>query len=206
MLYRGQVDHRNERAAGGSCVVSGESGGQRPDTSRKGITVGLISEVRVRQPVKNELVGRKFLVAGVGSGFEGTVGIRLLNSRGKVVARGSAQAGGGMAGVGEFSTTLRVDSPPRAGTHLVLQVFGDDPSGQGSGPGSHLQEVPLVMFPDLRGWLLYKVESGDTLSGIVQKLKDLTRTTVAQIVAANPRITDPDLIEVGWKLRIPQQP
>ena len=41
--------------------------------------------------------------------------------------------------------------------------------------------------------------------GIVQKLRPFTRTTVAQVVAANPRISDPDVIKVGWRLRIPQR-
>ena len=59
------------------------------------------------------------------------------------------------------------------------------------------------MFPELAGWLLYRAESGDTLTGIVRKTADFGRTTVAQIVAANPRIEDPGVIEVGWRLRIP---
>ena len=35
--------------------------------------MGIITDVRVRQPAKNDLVGRRFLVAGVGNGFEGTI-------------------------------------------------------------------------------------------------------------------------------------
>ena len=59
------------------------------------------------------------------------------------------------------------------------------------------------MYPDLTGWLLYRVEKGDTLTGIVRKARDFGKTTVAQIVAANAQIKDPDLIQIGWKLRIP---
>ena len=59
------------------------------------------------------------------------------------------------------------------------------------------------MFPDLQGWLLYRVERGDTLTSIVRKVRDYTRTTVAQVVAANPGISDPDVIRVGQRLRIP---
>ena len=168
--------------------------------------MGLISTVKVRQPARNDLVGRRFAVSGIGSGFEGTVGLRLLGPKGKVLARGSAQSAGGMAGVGEFVSELRVASPPRAGTHLTLQAFGDNPGlpDEGPSPGFNLHEVEVIMFPDLRGWLLYRVERGDTLTAIVRKTKDFGRTTVRQIVDANPRITDPDHIEVGWRLRIPQ--
>ena len=105
-----------------------------------------------------------------------------------------------MALIGEYGATLKVRKPPRAGTRVTLQVFGDNP-GPGSrkrparGRGDHV--------PDLVGYLFYRVEKGDTLTGIARKARDFGRTTVAQIVAANPQIEDPDLIQTGWKLRIP---
>jgi nucleoid-associated protein YgaU len=167
--------------------------------------MALITDVRVRQPAKDDLVGRTFVVSGIGAGFEGTIGLRLLDARSRVVAQGSAQSAGGGIGVGEFSTELTVPRPPRAGTRLTLQVFGDNPGlpDEGPSPGFDLREVPVIMFPDLQGWLLYRVERGDTLTGIVRKVKDFVRTSVAQIVAANPAITDPDVIRVGQKIRIP---
>ncbi len=164
--------------------------------------MGILSDIRVRQPAKNDLVGREFTVTGIGTGFEGTIGIRLLNRSGKVLATAFAQSSGGMAAIGEFTARVKVPTPPRAGTPLTLQVFGDNP-GPGPAPGSNLREVPVVIYPDLLGWLLYRVESGDTLTGIVRKARDFGRTTVAQIVAANEQIEDPDVIQVGWRLRIP---
>jgi nucleoid-associated protein YgaU len=83
-----------------------------------------------------------------------------------------------------------------------LQVFGDNP-GPGPQPGTNLREVEIVIYPDLIGWLLYRVEKGDTLTGIVRKARDFGRTTVPQIVAANAQIKDPDVIQTGWQLRIP---
>jgi nucleoid-associated protein YgaU len=166
--------------------------------------MGLITDVRLRQPVTDELVGRRFLVAGIGAGFEGTIGIRVLGPKGKVLAEDSAQSSGGGVGVGEFSTHVRLDDPPRAGTRLTVQVFGDNPGG-GPRPGTDLREVEVIVFPQMQGWLLYRVERDDTLSGIVRKLKVFTKVTVKQVVAANPKIDDPDVIKVGQRLRVPIQ-
>ena len=41
--------------------------------------MGILSDIRVRQPAKGDLVGRQFTVTGIGTGFEGTIGMRLLN-------------------------------------------------------------------------------------------------------------------------------
>ena len=164
--------------------------------------MGILSDIKVRQPARDDLVGKEFTVAGLGTGFEATIGVRLLNRAGKVIATGFATSSGGMALIGEFSTTLKVKTPPRAGTPVTLQVFGDNP-GPGTGPGSNLREVELIMFPDLIGYLLYRIEKGDTLTGIVRKARDFGKTTVAQIVAANSQIKDPDVIQVGWRLRVP---
>ncbi len=169
--------------------------------------MGIITDVRVRQPLQHDLVGRKFVVTGIGNGFEGTIGIRVVDGRGRVLAEDAAQSSGGMAGVGEFSVRVTVQAPPRDGSRLTVQVFGDNPGlpGEGPSPGFNLREVEVIMFADLRGFLLYRVERGDTLTSIVRKVRDHTRTTVAQVVAANPRITDPDTISVGQRLRIPQK-
>ena len=167
--------------------------------------MGLITDVRVRQPVQDDLVGRRFVVAGIGSGFEGTIGIRVLDGRGRVLAEDAAQSTGGMAAVGEFSTHVTLGNPPRDGSRLTVQIFGDNPGlpDEGPSPGFNLREIEVISFADLQGWLLYRVERGDTLASIVRKLRDYTRTTVAQVVAANPKITDRDVIRVGQRLRIP---
>ena len=167
----------------------------------------LVTQIRVRQPADKDLVGDRLTVSGLGAGFEGTIGLRLLGRRGAVLGTGTAQSAAGGIGIGEFSTTLRVDRSPAAGSPVTLQVFGDNPGlpDEGPDPGFDLREVELIYFPRLRGFLLYRVERGDTLTGIVRKTRDFGRTTVAKIVAANPRISDPDLIQVGWRLRIPLQ-
>jgi phage tail protein X len=89
---------------------------------------------------------------------------------------------------------------------VTLQAFGDNPGlpDEGPSPGFDLVEVPLIVFPKMRGWILYRVVRGDTLTSIRRDLRPYTKATVAQIVAANPRIEDPDVIRVGWRLRVPQ--
>ncbi|QZY29196.1 LysM peptidoglycan-binding domain-containing protein [Nocardioides coralli] len=169
--------------------------------------MGIITDVRVRQPRTNDVVGDRFVVAGIGAGFEGTIGIRVLGPRGRVLARDSAQSSAGGIGIGDFSTRVRVPDPPRAGTRLTVQVFGDNPGlpDEGPRPGFNTREVEVICFPKSRGFLLYRVQRGDTLTGIVRSVRDFTRVTVNQVVRANPRIEDPDLIHVGWRLRIPIQ-
>lgn len=166
----------------------------------------IVTQVQVRQPDKLDLVGSTFVVSGVGAGFEGTIGLRLLDARGRVIATGFAQSSGGGTGIGEFATTLEIEAPPRNGAKVTLQAFGDNPGlpDEGPSPGFDLVEVPLIVFPKLRGWLLYRVAAGDTLTSIRRDLRPYTKATVAHIVAANPRVDDRDLIKVGWKLKVPQ--
>ena len=139
--------------------------------------MALMTDVRVRQPRENDLVSDRFVVAGIGAGFEGTIGIRvLLGSSGRVLATDSAQSSGGGIGVGDFAARVRVPDPPRAGTQLTIQVFGDNPGlpDEGPSPGFNTREVEVICFPNSHGFLIYRVESGDTLTGIVRKLKAFT--------------------------------
>ncbi len=167
----------------------------------------LVTDVRVRQPREHEIVSDRIVVAGIGAGFEGVIGIRVLGPKRKVLATDSAQSSGGGIGVGDFAARVRIPNPPRAGTRLTIQVFGDNPGlpDEGPSPGFNTKEVEVICFPGSHGFLLYRVERGDTLTGIVRKLKDYTKITVGQIVKANPRIEDPDEIRTGWRLRIPLQ-
>jgi phage tail protein X len=169
--------------------------------------VALVTDVRVRQPRANDLVGDRFVVAGIGAGFEGTIGIRVLGPNGTVLASDSAQSSGGGIGVGDFSARVRISDPPRAGTRLTVQVFGDNPGlpDEGPSPGFNTREVEVICFPGSTGFLIYRVERGDTLTAIARKLRTFTKVTVSQIVKANPRIEDPDEIQVGWRLRVPIQ-
>ncbi len=169
--------------------------------------MGLVTDVRLRQPRTDDLVGDRFVVAGIGAGFEGTIGIRVLGPSGAVLAEDSAQSSAGGIGVGDFSARVKLKDTPRAGARITVQVFGDNPGlpDEGPSPGFDLREREVICFPGSRGYLLYRVESGDTLTAIVKKVKVYTKVTVRQIVLANPKIEDPDEIRTGWRLRIPIQ-
>ena len=49
--------------------------------------MGLVTDVRLRQPRTDDLVSDRFVVAGIGAGFEGTIGIRVLGPSGAVLAK-----------------------------------------------------------------------------------------------------------------------
>lgn len=51
-------------------------------------------------------------------------------------------------------------------------------------------------------WRWVTVEPGDTLTGLALRYG----TTVDAIMRANPIITDPNIIDVGWRLRVPLAP
>jgi nucleoid-associated protein YgaU len=61
------------------------------------------------------------------------------------------------------------------------------------------------MFPGMHGWVLYRVERGDTLVSIRRKTRAYTSVTANQIALANPQITDTSHIPPGMKLRIPMK-
>src|SRR3954462_11097388 len=144
----------------------------------------IVTQVKVRQPAPGDLVAEEFVVSGIGSGFEGTVGLRVLDARGQEIATGGAQAAGGMAGVGEFTTRLRITAPPRRGTRVTLLVIGGNPGlpDEGPAPGFDLVEVPLIVFRRMRGWISVRVASGATRTSLRGDLSPFAKVTVAQIV------------------------
>ncbi len=92
------------------------------------------------------------------------------------------------------------DSQARAAP-VILQVFGDDPSGENP-PGPDLNQVRVTLFTHLRGWKLYEVRSGDNLTRIARE--EGQNITANDLFEANrDTITDPNRIFPGQVLRIP---
>ncbi len=158
--------------------------------------------IEVRQPQANDLIGRRFTLAGFGSGFEATVLWRLLGENGAPLAEGLVAGVGSMGVIDDFGQEIVLPGSVDArGAHVVLQVIGDDPSGQNP-PGPDLNEVPVTLFTRLKGWRLYEVVRGDTLSEIAREQGENIRST--DVFEANRDVlTDPDEIFPGQVLRIP---
>lgn len=161
----------------------------------------LVDTVEVRQPARDDVVGRAFTVAGVGGGFEGTLQVRVTAGDHEV-ARTFVTTRAGGVGAGDFTGEVRLDERVPDGTRLIVRVSADR-----GGPGDRdADRVAVTCFPRSTGFVVHEVERGETLTGVLRGLAGLTSATVDDVVAANPAITDPDVIEVGQRLTIPLLP
>jgi nucleoid-associated protein YgaU len=159
--------------------------------------------ISVRHPRPHDLVDDPVEVAGVGTGFEGTLQARLRNHAGDEIAQKHFQAGG--TGIwGNFF--FRIDVPgvpdrPR-GSLEVFEFSAKD--------GSEINKrvIPIVfgraLVDPFHGFTIHTVEPGETLSAIADTFYgDPAKFTV--IFAANRnQLDDPDVIVPGQVLRIPQ--
>jgi hypothetical protein len=158
--------------------------------------------IEVRQPQEHDVIGRRFALAGYGTGFEATVQWRVLGGDGAALGDGLVQGVGSMGVIQDFGHDVTLPGSVSArGMHVVLQVFGDDASGQNP-PGTDLNEVPVTLFTGLQGWRLHEVVRGDTLSEIARDVGENIR--FQDIFEANRDVlTDPDKIVPGQVLRVP---
>jgi hypothetical protein len=159
--------------------------------------------ISVRHPRPHDIVDDPVEVAGVGTGFEGTLQARLRNHAGDELAQKHFQAGG--TGIwGNFFFRIDVPSVPSRprGTLEVFEFSAED--------GSEINKrvIPIVygraLVDPFHGFAIYTVRSGDTLSSIAQDFYgDPDKFRI--IFAANRnQLDDPDVIVPGQDLRIPQ--
>jgi hypothetical protein len=162
----------------------------------------MVRLIEVRQPRQNDLIAGTFTLAGFGTGFEATVRWRVLEQDDDVLGEGRVEGVGSNGVIDDFGSDVSLPSSVSArGAHVLLQVFGDDPSGQNP-PGPDLNQVPVTLFTELRGWRLYEVVRGDTLARIARDQGQDTR--VGDVFEANrDTVTDPDRIFPGQVLRVP---
>jgi len=162
----------------------------------------MVRLIEVRQPREHDLVGATFTIAGFGTGFEATVSWRLVERDGDVLGHGLVDGVGSNGVLDDFGHDVSLGPAVRArGAHVLLEVFGDDPSGQHP-PGPDLNRIRVTLFTGLRGWRLHEVVRGDTIAAIAREHGQDTRT--GDVVEANRDIVaDPDRIFPGQVLRIP---
>lgn len=159
----------------------------------------------VHHPQPNDIVDDPVGIAGIGTGFEGTFHARIRDGHGAAIVDMPIHAGG--TGLwGNFELTMPVGVP--ATPHGTLEVF--ESSAKGDGTEINQVVVPIVFgsaltAPDAyHGFSQYTVARGDTLSRIAQaRYNDATKWP--RIFAANRhQISDPNRIEIGQVLRIPE--
>ena len=159
--------------------------------------------ISLRHPRAHDIVDDPVEVAGVGTGFEGTLQARVRDGRGRELASRSFQAGG--TGVwGNFFLRLDVPGVPD-GPHGVLEVV-EVSAEDGSELGTVVR--PIVFGRALRdpylGFAVHRVSSGETLRSIAEQWYGDASAFRTVYAANRDRLTDPDLIVVGQHLRIPQ--
>lgn len=165
--------------------------------------------VQIRHPLPGDVVQNRFNVAGIGTGFEGTVGWRLLDHAGNELAAGGAQAGG-MASMGDFSFEVDLGAADVAADGTVtLEVFGDNPGlpDEGPDPGFDVNVIPLVLGQSILagffGIWLHTVQPGETLTSIASAQHGGESTADAIFAANRDRLSDADVIHPGQVLRVP---
>jgi hypothetical protein len=162
-----------------------------------------IPPISLRHPRAHDIVDDPVEVAGVGTGFEGTLQARLRNHAGDEIAQRHFSAGG--TGIwGNFFFRIDVPSIPSRprGTLEVFEFSAED------GTEINKRIVPIVygraLVDPFTGFALHTVVPGDTLSTIADAFYgDPAKFRI--IFAANRnQLDDPDVIVPGQVLRIPQ--
>ena len=157
--------------------------------------------IRVQQPEPFDIVDQRLLVAGVGSGFEATIGLRVRDGNSDELVRTSVSTGG--TGVlGNFQ--VGVDLPGAPGTaDGYVEVF----DAGGADVPANMVVVPVVfgeyLVAGYFGFGLRTVVPGDTLSGLAQEAYGDASLYLRIFQANRNQLSDPDLLFPGQQLRIP---
>jgi Immunoglobulin-like domain of bacterial spore germination/LysM domain len=159
--------------------------------------------ISVRHPRPHDIVDDPVEIAGVGTGFEGTLQARLRNHAGDEIAQRHFNAGG--TGIwGNFFFRIDVPSVPSRprGTLEIYEVSAED--------GSEVDKrvIPIVfgraLVDPYAGFALHTVAPGDTLSAIADSFYGDASMFRIIFAANRNQLDDPDLIVPGQVLRIPQ--
>ena len=102
----------------------------------------VLALVSVTTPAQDAVVRGRFTAKGVASSYEGTVPWEVLDSDGRRVLHGSAQADGYLDRL--YPWKVRVDVSGLAPGHYTFVAMTDDPSGgEGSGPTKDTKAITV---------------------------------------------------------------
>lgn len=157
--------------------------------------------IKVLQPQPFDIVDQRVLIAGVGTGFEATIGLRVRDGNSAELARTFVNTGG--TGVlGNFQAAVELpEVPPTANGYV--EVF----DATGGDVPLNMVVVPVVFGEHLVGgyfgFALRTVVAGDTLSGIAQDTYGDASLFLRIFEANCNQLSDPNLIFPGQQLRLP---
>lgn len=158
--------------------------------------------IKVLQPEPFDIVDQRVLVAGVGTGFEGTIEFIVRDGNGGQLTHTLLTAHG--AGVrSNFHIGIQLQATPPTPNGFV-EVF--DAGGAEVPPA--LVVVPVVFGSHLVdryvGFRVHTVQPGDTLFAIAQEAYGDGNLFPRIFEANRNQIADPNLIVPGQTLRIPE--
>jgi len=162
-----------------------------------------IRAISLRHPRAHDIVDDPVEIAGVGTGFEGTLQARIRNHRGRELNQRHFQAGG--TGIwGNFFLRLDVPGVPDhpQGTLEIFEISAKD--------GSEINKVVRrivfgrALTDPYTGFTVYEVVRGDTLSSIAERFYGDPARFRTIFEANRNQLADPDVIVPGQELRIPQ--
>ena len=157
--------------------------------------------IKVLQPQPFDIVDQRVLIAGVGTGFEATIGLRVRDGNSEQLARTFVNTGG--TGVlGNFQAAVDLPDVPSTADGFV-EVF----DAGGADTPANMVVVPVVFGEHLVagyfGFGLRTVVAGDTLSGIAQDTYGDASLFLRIFAANRSQLSDPNLIFPGQQLRLP---
>jgi nucleoid-associated protein YgaU len=158
--------------------------------------------IKVLQPQPFDLVDQRVQIAGLGSGFEATIGLRVRDGNSRQLARTFVNAGDGTGALGNFQAAVELPAVPPTPEGFV-EVF----DAGGADVPLNMVVVPVVFGEHLVGgyfgFRLHTVVQGDTLSSIAQDAYG-DASQFPRIFAANcNQLSDPNVIRPGQQLRVP---
>jgi hypothetical protein len=158
--------------------------------------------IRMDQPRAFDLVGDPVMIAGIGTGFEGTINYRVHDGHDEVT--GFITVGGGTGEHAQFQLKAKVTGAAFQLDRLFVEVF--EISAEDGSERDKVSRPVLLATRMVKGrYIGYRehvVKKGDTLSQIAKD--NLGTADFQRLVRANVQeISDPDLIFPGQLIRIP---